>query len=137
VDRTGRKVGEHTGTHQFTVGQRRGLHLGVPAGDGQPRYVLDISPVSNTVTVGPRDALAVRSIRAIRPTWTHLRADGGWSGAVQLRAHGSALPATVQIDEHLEVLLESPAAGVAPGQAVVLYDGSRVVGSATIAATAA
>ena len=137
VDRSGRKVGEHTGTHQFTVGQRRGLHLGVPSGDGQPRYVLDISPVSNTVTVGPRDALAVRSIRAIRPTWTHLRADGSWSGAVQLRAHGSALPATVRIDEHLEVMLDSPAAGVAPGQAVVLYDGSRVVGSATIAATAA
>ena len=64
VDRAGHKVGEHSGTHQFTVGQRRGLHLGVPAVDGQPRYVLDISPVSNTVTVGPRDALAVRSIRA-------------------------------------------------------------------------
>jgi tRNA-uridine 2-sulfurtransferase len=137
VDRTGRKVGEHAGTHQFTIGQRRGLHLGVPAADGQPRYVLDISPVSNTVTVGPRDALAVRSIRAIRPTWTQARADGQWSGAVQLRAHGTPLSATVHIEEHLEVLLDSPAGGVAPGQAVVLYDGTRVVGSATIAATAA
>jgi tRNA-specific 2-thiouridylase len=137
VDRTGRKVGEHSGTHQFTVGQRRGLRLGVPAADGQPRYVLDISPVSNTVTVGPRDELAVRSIRAIRPTWTEERTDGHWSGVVQLRAHGSPLPATVQIDYQLEVLLDSPADGVAPGQAVVLYDGTRVVGSATIAATAA
>jgi tRNA-specific 2-thiouridylase len=137
VDRAGGKVGEHSGTHQFTIGQRRGLHLGVPAGDGQPRYVLDISPVTNTVTVGPREALAVRAIRAIRPTWTQGRADGRWSGAVQLRAHGSALPATVQIDDHLDVLLASPAGGVAPGQAVVLYDGTRVVGSATIAATAA
>jgi tRNA-uridine 2-sulfurtransferase len=137
VDRTGRKVGEHSGTHQFTVGQRRGLHLGVPAGNGQPRYVLNISPVSNTVTVGPRDALAVRSIRAVSPTWTQVRADGSWSGAVQLRAHGSALPATVHVDDDLEVLLEAPAGGVAPGQAVVLYDGTRVVGSATIAATAA
>jgi tRNA-specific 2-thiouridylase len=137
VDRTGRKVGEHSGTHQFTVGQRRGLHLADPAGDGRPRYVLDISPVTNTVTVGPRDALAVRSIRAIRPTWTQDRAGRRWSGAVQLRAHGSALPATVEVDDHLDVLLESPAGGVAPGQAVVLYDGTRVVGSATIAATAA
>ncbi|HVD27613.1 MAG TPA: tRNA 2-thiouridine(34) synthase MnmA [Mycobacteriales bacterium] len=137
VDRTGRKVGEHSGTHQFTVGQRRGLHLGVPAGDGQPRYVLNISPVTNTVTVGPRDALAVRSIRAVSPTWTQVRADGSWSGAVQLRAHGSALPATVHVDDDLEVLLEAPAGGVAPGQAVVLYDGTRVVGSATITATAA
>ena len=109
----------------------------MPAGDGQPRYVLNISPVSNTVTVGPRDALAVRSIRAVSPTWTQVRADGSWSGAVQLRAHGSALPATVHVDDDLEVLLEAPAGGVAPGQAVVLYDGTRVVGSATIAATAA
>ncbi len=137
VDRGGRKVGEHSGTHQFTVGQRRGLRLGVPAEDGQPRYVLDISPVVNTVTVGPRDALAVRTIRAIRPTWTQESTDGRWCGAVQLRAHGSALPATVHVDEHLEVRLDSPAGGVAPGQAVVLYDGTRVVGSATIAATAA
>ena len=137
VDRTGRRVGEHSGTHQFTVGQRRGLHLGVPAGDGQPRFVLDISPVTNTVTVGPRDALAVRSIRAIRPTWTQVHADGYWSGAVQLRAHGTPLPATVLIGDQLEVLLESPAGGVAPGQAVVLYDGTRVVGSATIDATSA
>ena len=137
VDRTGHTVGKHSGTHQFTVGQRRGLHLGVPARDGQPRYVLDISPVTNTVTVGPRDALAVRSIRAIRPTWTQGHAGGRWSGEVQLRAHGSALPATVQIEDHLDVLLEFPVGGVAPGQAVVLYDGTRVVGSATIAATAA
>ena len=93
--------------------------------------------VTNTVTVGPRDALAVRSITGVRPTWTQARADGHWSGVVQLRAHGSVLPATVLIDEHIEVVLESPVGGVAPGQAVVLYDGTRVVGSATVAATAA
>ena len=40
-----RTVGEHDGTHRFTVGQRRGLRLGVPADDGRPRFVLDISPV--------------------------------------------------------------------------------------------
>ena len=59
VDEAGRTLGEHGGAHQFTVGQRRGLRLGTPAPDGQPRFVLDISPVTNTVTVGPRDALAV------------------------------------------------------------------------------
>ena len=56
---------------------------------------------------------------------------------MQLRAHGTPLPAPVDIDDHLEVVLDSPVGGVAPGQAVVLYDGTRVVGSATIAATAA
>ena len=66
-----------------------------------------------------------------------MRADGSWSGAVQLRAHGSALPATVHVDDDLEVISGGAGGGVAPGQAVVLYDGTRVVGSATIAATAA
>ena len=52
-------LGEHDGSYRFTVGQRRGLRIGRPAPDGQPRYVLDIEPVSGTVTVGPREALAV------------------------------------------------------------------------------
>ena len=92
VDQAGRTVGTHSGSHQFTVGQRRGLRLGVPADDGQPRYVLDISPVSNTVTVGPREALGVQTIRAIRPTWTQGAMTGPWTGLAQLRAHGQALP---------------------------------------------
>jgi tRNA-specific 2-thiouridylase len=138
VDQAGRTVGSHSGSHQFTVGQRRGLRLGVPADDGQPRYVLDISPVTNTVTVGPREALGVQTIRAIRPTWTQGAMTGPWTGLAQLRAHGRALPATAYADrDGLEVVLTAPATGVAPGQAVVLYDATRVVGCATIAATAA
>ncbi len=57
---TGDVVGAHTGTYGFTIGQRRGLRLGTPAADGKPRFVLDIEPVSGTVTVGPRDRLAHR-----------------------------------------------------------------------------
>ena len=137
VDQAGQRVGSHDGTHAFTVGQRRGLRLGVPADDGQPRYVLDISPVTNTVTVGPRDALAVRRIRAVRPSWTATPPTGAWTGLAQLRAHGAALPATAYAgDDGIEVVLGDPATGVAPGQAVVLYDATRVVGCATIAATA-
>jgi tRNA-specific 2-thiouridylase len=57
---------------------------------------------------------------------------------VQVRAHGGRLPASVLLDpDRLTVTLDEPAAGVAPGQAVVLYAGSRVVASATITATAA
>ncbi len=137
LDQAGQRVGTHGGTHTLTVGQRRGLRLGTPADDGQPRYVLDIAPVTNTVTVGPREALAVSTISAIRPTWTARPPVGWWSGHAQLRAHGRALPATAYAgNDGLEVRLGSPATGVAPGQAVVLYTDSRVVGSATIAATA-
>ena len=138
VDQHGAPVGEHSGTHHFTIGQRRGLRLGTPAADGRPRYVLDISPVSGTVTVGPQDALAVSRIEGLRPSWAGPGRHGAWRGTVQVRAHGQALPASALLaPDRVEVRLDEPALGVAPGQAVVLYEGSRVVGAATIGSTAA
>jgi tRNA-specific 2-thiouridylase len=136
VDTSGVKLGEHSGSHHFTVGQRRGLRLGVPASDGKPRYVLDLAPVSNTVTVGPQEALSVRRIEGLRPRWTQAPRRTSWRALVQLRAHGAPVPAqAAATDARVEMILESPVAGIAPGQAAVLYDGSRVVGSSTIAAT--
>jgi tRNA-uridine 2-sulfurtransferase len=138
VDLAGAKIGEHAGSHRFTVGQRRGLHLGTPADDGQPRFVVAITPRTNTITVGPRDALAVKIISAIRPTWTGAPLTAEWSSQVQVRAHGHPMEATVAVHDHgLDVILETATTGVAPGQAVVFYAGSRVVGSATISAAQA
>ena len=138
VDEDGTTVGEHDGTHHFTIGQRRGLKLGVPAADGKPRYVLDISPVSGTVTVGPQESLAVRRLDARRPSWAGSVRLGAWRGHAQVRAHGASLPASALLQaDRVEVTLDEPALGVAPGQAVVLYEGTRVVGGATIAQTAA
>ncbi|SDT39679.1 tRNA 2-thiouridine(34) synthase MnmA [Microlunatus soli] len=135
VDQQGRTVGEHGGSHRFTIGQRHGLRLGVPADDGKPRYVLDISPVNNTVTVGPREALDVTNLEGIRPTWTGAVADGNWPAQVQVRAHGAPVPGEVTVGaDAVSVALTEPLTGVAPGQAVVYYDGTRVVGSATISA---
>ena len=68
--RTARCSAAHDGAYGFTVGQRKGLRLDRPAPDGKPSYVLSIEPVSNTVTVGPAEALGVREITAIRPVWT-------------------------------------------------------------------
>ena len=136
VDQDGAVLGAHEGVHGFTIGQRKGLHLDRPAPDGRPRYVLSIEPVSNTVTVGPADALAVREITAIRPVWTGSEPPLTPIGcSVQLRAHGEVHPCTAQLSgEELHVFLTDQARGVAAGQAAVLYDGDKVLGSATISA---
>jgi tRNA-specific 2-thiouridylase len=136
---SGEVVGSHDGAHQFTVGQRRGLRIGRPAADGRPRFVLDIEPVSGTVTVGPREALTVDRIEGIRPRWCGAAPTRPVSGHVQLRAHGGAHRAVVTplpTDAGLRIELLDPAQGIAPGQAAVVYDGTRVVGSCTIATTA-
>ena len=69
LDESGQELGQHDGTYGFTIGQRKGLRLGRPAPDGKPRFVLDIEPVSGTVTVGPRERLAVHRLTGIRPRW--------------------------------------------------------------------
>ncbi|WP_026378008.1 tRNA 2-thiouridine(34) synthase MnmA [Aestuariimicrobium kwangyangense] len=136
VDTAGRVVGSHPGHHQFTVGQRRGLHLGVPADDGRPRFVLSIEPVQNRVTVGAREHLAVGVIDAIRPILAGAAVPGRWRGHVQVRAHGVPMPATVEFSaDALHVELDHPCEGIAPGQAAVVYADDRVVGSATISGT--
>ncbi len=135
VDLDGVVVGEHAGAFAYTVGQRRGLHLGDPAGDGRARYVLDISPVSGTVTVGPLESLDVDELDAIRPRWCGEPPVGDVKVRAQIRAHGDALEARASVTQdglRLHVRLDAPAAASRPGQAVVLYDGSRVIGSATI-----
>ena len=130
---SGDVVGGHDGAYAFTVGQRRGLRVGVPAADGKPRYVLDVSPVSNTVTIGPAELLDVETVVAGSPTWCAGKPSLPFEGLAQLRAHGAPLRCSAQVeDDRLVVRLHDAARGVAPGQTVVLYDDDRVVGSATI-----
>jgi tRNA-specific 2-thiouridylase len=134
VDADGTVLGGHDGTHGFTVGQRKGLRIGTPAPDGRPRYVLDIEPVSRTVTVGPAAALDVLDIEAKRPVWSGcLPPASPVDCLAQLRAHGTVYPAKAWPDsDTLRIRLSQPARGIAKGQAAVLYDGDIVLGSATI-----
>jgi tRNA-uridine 2-sulfurtransferase len=137
MDADGSVVGTHDGVYGFTIGQRKGLRVGTPASDGRPRYVLDIEPVSATVTVGPAEALSVNEIVAERPVWSGCEPPVTLLDClVQLRAHGDAVAASAMLDDDLlRIRLPEPARGVARGQAAVLYDGDAVLGSATISAT--
>ncbi len=135
-DATGEVLGTHAGTYGFTIGQRKGLRIGTPTADGRPRYVLDIEPVSGTVTVGPREALSVDRVEGVSALWCGTVPPDPLHAAVQLRAHGEEHRAVVQVSEgRVGIDLLDPAQGIAPGQAAVIYDGTRVVGSCTINAT--
>ncbi|MFL6162996.1 MAG: tRNA 2-thiouridine(34) synthase MnmA [Jatrophihabitantaceae bacterium] len=137
VDAEGRVVGSHTGTFGFTVGQRRGLNLTRPAPSGQPRYVLSIQPRTNTVVVGSAEQLEVDLVRTGRPVWIAPRPAGSVRCSVQLRAHGLSSEAWIETGpDGLSAALTRPQRGVAAGQALVMYDGDRVLGSATITAAA-
>jgi tRNA-specific 2-thiouridylase len=133
VDADGTTVGRHGGAYGFTVGQRRGLRLGQPASGGQPRYVVEVQPKTNTVVVATGDLLGVDEITGDHARWCGPPPRGVVSVGAQVRAHGEEIPATAWASgEQVQVALARRIRGVAPGQSVVLYDGTRVVGSATI-----
>ena len=142
VDTDGRRLGGHDGAYAYTVGQRRGLQLRQPAADGRPRYVLDIEPVSGTVTVGAAEDLDVDAIDGVRARWCAAVPDTAAAPlrcAVQVRAHGEAVPALLDVHDEgtrVRLRLDRPLRGVAPGQAAVVYVGTQVLGSATVASAA-
>jgi tRNA-specific 2-thiouridylase len=92
--------------------------------------------VSGTVTVGPRTELAVDVVEGAAARWCGAAPSDPLDAAVQLRAHGAEHRAVVTTSgETVHVALLEPAEGVAPGQAAVVYAGTRVVGSCTITRT--
>jgi tRNA-specific 2-thiouridylase len=143
LDQDGVSVGTHTGAYQFTVGQRRGLHLGRPAADGAPRYVTGIDTASGVVRVGPVGLLRVDRFMTSQAVWldpaaqAQVLAGEDLACLVQLRAHGTALPGRVRQVPGAEgprqqVTLDQPMRGLAAGQAAVFYQGDRVLAATTV-----
>jgi tRNA-specific 2-thiouridylase len=124
VDENGEVVGTHDGFWRFTPGQRRGL--GVTT--GQPAYALRTVPATNTVVVGPRTALARRSVIAGGKLFASVT-----RGDAKLRYRSPAVPARVEpTPDGFRLELDEPAYGVAAGQTAVVYEGDAVVGAGTI-----
>jgi tRNA-specific 2-thiouridylase len=127
VDLKGRVLGHHPGVVHFTVGQRRGVEIG---GQSEPLYVVRIEPGTQRLVVGPRRALAVEAMRV---------EDWNWLGEEQrdvcVKVRSLAPPVGAVRDGDW-VHFERAEFGVAPGQAAVLYEGSRLLGGGWIAETA-
>ena len=134
---TGKVIAEHEGAFGYTIGQRRGLDLRVPATDGKPRYVVDVDINARKVFVGSPALLDVDQIIGVRPTWTNAPiTDQPVRCHAQVRAHGEPVPATAQmVGEVLVVDFQENIRGLATGQGIVLFEGTRVIGSATVERT--
>lgn len=124
VDTTGRVIGAHRGTYNFTVGQRRGLRIAA----GEPTYVIALHSDSGEVVVGRREDAGARVVR-LTGVVTHGAAAQG-PLTVQLRSSGASVPADVAPDGVIS--LGQPATGVGPGQTAVVYEGEAVVLAGTI-----
>lgn len=131
VDTDGRTVGHHDGTTAFTIGQRRGLGVSV----GEARYVVDIEPREQRITIGRKEDLLVESIAVGDLSFTHEPVADGEAVSVKVRYRSTPVPATVHRRADgtaWEVRFEEPHPRPAPGQAAVLYDGEYVLGGGTV-----
>ena len=139
LDTEGNKLGTHEGTPGFTIGQRKGMNIGTPTANGRPRFVLEIRPKTNTVVVGPKEALDITEIAGTTYTWCGVAPEAPeneFEVDVQIRAHADPVPALAQlIDGELVVRPTNPLNSVATGQTAVIYVGTRVLGQFTIART--
>jgi tRNA-specific 2-thiouridylase len=130
-DAAGRVVGRHDGVHRFTVGQRKGLGLSSPI----PLYVVGLDAASNTVTVGPRQALDRSELTAAGVNWIAGAPPAGeLRVTAQIRHRHREAPGclTALGDGRARLVFDEPQSAVAPGQAAVFYDRDAVVGGGWI-----
>jgi tRNA-specific 2-thiouridylase len=127
VDPTGRVLGEHDGVHRFTVGQRKGLGLAL----GQRAYVVAIDAEQGRVLVDSDEgALGAGGLEASGMCWHEPPREGQpLEVEVQIRYRHRPVPARLIAlgDDTARVLFVRPERAVTPGQAVVCYQGERVV----------
>lgn len=130
VDTAGHVVGQHPGYQHFTIGQRRGLGVTF----GEPRFVVRIEPETRRVVLGRRDELAREWLEADRLNWLIDAIPARFRCEAQIRYQHVPAACEVELvdEDRLRVNFDDPQYGVAPGQAVVLYEGDRVLGGGWI-----
>ncbi len=136
VDLAGAVLGQHRGVIHYTIGQRRGLGIG---GTGDPLYVVRLEPETRRVVVGPKEALATRTVPVREINWlgdAGFDTAGEWHVSVKIRSTRPPRPAVIRPLSATEATVEllDPEDGVSPGQACVFYDpgSSRILGGGWI-----
>ena len=121
----GHVVGHHSGIERFTIGQRRGVGVAM----GEPYFVMNIDADTHQVTIGKKGDLARDDLYASRANWQAGERSDPFSCLAQIRYNSRAVEAVVEPlgDGRIHVRFEQPCYGIAPGQAVVCYEGDRVI----------
>jgi tRNA-specific 2-thiouridylase len=123
-------VGKHRGYPFYTIGQRKGLEIAM----GEPMFVLNIDPETNTVVIGTKEELErqtmwVRDYNLVK----YASLPENYSALVKIRYKDAGAMATLTEDNgKIKVVFHAPVAGVAPGQSAVFYEGDDVVGGGFI-----
>ncbi len=124
VDQAGQTLGTHDGIHRYTVGQRKGLRVPTT----ERLYVLNVDGSTDTLTVGPADALTAAGLEAHELRWRVAPSARVVTARIRYRHPGVTARVVPGADGVARVWFDQPQAAVAPGQAVVLYDSDdRVV----------
>lgn len=131
VNKNGEKIGEHTGIHRYTIGQRRGLGIA----HEKPLYVVQIERAKNQIIAGEKDDLDSYEFTAKGVNWVAfdeptepVRAE------VKVRYRHEPAPATIHAlaDNRARIVFDEPQAAITPGQATVFYNGEETVGGGWI-----
>lgn len=130
VTTDGLVVGTHPGIERFTIGQRKGLRVAM----GEPYFVVRIEPETRQVVIGRQEELSRTELTASQCNWLVDPPAGEFPCSAKIRYNSPPADATAELlpAGRLRVSFEQPRYGVAPGQAVVLYDSERVLGGGWI-----
>ena len=125
VTTDGTVVATHEGIERFTIGQRKGLGVAM----GEPYFVVSINAENNQVVIGRQEDLARTELIATKLNWHAAKTNQPFRCLAQIRYNSQAVPATAQLqgDDELRITFDEPCLRVAPGQAVVCYEGDRVL----------
>jgi tRNA-specific 2-thiouridylase len=131
VDNAGEVVGEHEGVAGFTIGQRKGI-----GAFGGKRFVTEIDPELNLITIGDEADLLSAGLWAEKPSWVDGAPSGPFEALVKVRYRSPLVPAYIQPEQGgIAVRFHQPLRAVTPGQAVVIYQDDCVIGGGVIART--